>query len=693
MWGAQAREAEYHAFRAAARRASGEEKTPAAIQKPAQVSLGAFTKNPPHNRNKGTKSWKPLVLEDTPEAPAGSQQDDGTQGTFSTPTRAQKIEHCNSLSAGSDPSYSAGTVLAPLASSNTLDSRTPSAPKAMTKASQTPSVMVNPTPKRVTAPTFIKPSQHSRASSVHSSPGYLVRSGGYPVHSPFSLRAARRNGLPARPMTASAQPPLVPFMQPPVAPWGGNVLVPDDISPSKQENKLASISSRHIGHPTVWLTPQGHFTPGAGLLTNANASYLPPPHFALNHNIRFQNVSTASPDAQQRAPLQYLNPEHAAEFEGSYSDPSSVGVPHFRSQNPYPTTAAARFHQNGPTEPVLGAIGPQLAQISLVYTSEEATYDRRTKMQKFVAAQQAMVKTGKTVLHNPDLHQVKANDGTSPAHSNNASMATTPERKPPSQFLIAGSLPVPTLATSEAPTHDPLALTETESKIKNDPCPLDSAALQKVFEVSNEDWLQLRPATPADRVRMNRVMRTFARAQAPEAHRGFVHETSKAAKRENLKQWMHLANKDNRPATAVRRLFEEAAAERLTKDVSGGICRDGALHAVLSDAEVQCASICAVGDIVANLMDGAGPQQSVIDAKGVFPQYKPAPEYAIERRQVLAAKFGKTSFFEDKSGGFFTAPSRIARDPRFRPAGKDAVPAKYEDSWKRWGDTFSGRRM
>jgi hypothetical protein len=39
--------------------------------------------------------------------------------------------------------------------------------------------------------------------------------------------------------------------------------------------------------------------------------------------------------------------------------------------------------------------------------SDDEPYDRNTKMQHFVAAQQALARTGKTVLHNPELHRVR----------------------------------------------------------------------------------------------------------------------------------------------------------------------------------------------------------------------------------------------------------------------------------------------
>jgi hypothetical protein len=71
-----------------------------------------------------------------------------------------------------------------------------------------------------------------------------------------------------------------------------------------------------------------------------------------------------------------------------------------------------------------------------------------------------------------------------------------------------------------------------------------------------------------------------------------------------------------------------------------------------------------------------------------FNRTKKVPEYAIERRE--ASDGSSVSLFEKEGSGFYNAPNRIARDPRYR------VPSRGETS-DRWAapryDVFGRRKV
>ena len=88
--------------------------------------------------------------------------------------------------------------------------------------------------------------------------------------------------------------------------------------------------------------------------------------------------------------------------------------------------------------------------------------------------------------------------------------------------------------------------------------PLDKTALQQIFQIDNEDWFELKTVTKDERLKMSRVMRIFAKSHSPDQHREFQQEGD-ADRNQDIKHWMQIAHRDNKPATATRKLFEKAA--------------------------------------------------------------------------------------------------------------------------------------
>ncbi|OAP56767.1 hypothetical protein AYL99_08879 [Fonsecaea erecta] len=672
MLGARARAAEYHAFKAAsARQASREAEENKLPPQPAPVSLSAFTKNPQLNRNKGPKAWKPLILEDTPEDDDDSPADN--EDTVSTPTRQRGVDGNSSISHDSDRAQT-------WREANNLSSTVPIAPKAMLRnTSQAPSPLVNPAPRRTQPHAIIKQAQQGSHLSVNSSPSNVSGISGFPYPGVtwwFDSHGMRVPGPAAMPTFFPGQ-------------YHGNLMAPDDISPSKQENKLASLSHEYMDTSSGFILPHYPLMPMSGIFGGSMAD---PVTFA-----HYEDEGGAGHDSQawpfasmpvERPVMQHVNSDSVVNMDGSISDTSSLLVPNAIRRFSYPNAVGEPMRQGSIAESAAQRIAHQSIHPTLVLPDEEP-YDRKNKMQSFVAAQQALARTGKTVLHNPDLHRVKASESASPAHTR--SKTTTPERTRHAQTTSPESIVIRKPPPGFEPHLSPRqVIAQCTSKT---PSPFNASILREIFEVGSDDWLELRPVGKDQRMKMSRVMRICARAQSPDAPLGFL-QSAKPGRKESLQNWMQIATRDHKPATGTRRLFEQVSKEchanRLSI-VGGG---DGASSDDTSNGEIEGAAIRAVGDIVANLTESAESSESGRGSAGLVCKYKPAPEYAIERgRLLLMGNSGSTSFFEDNTGGFYSAPSRIARDPRFRPAGKDTVKVKSEEEWKLRHDMYGRRRM
>ncbi|KIW96729.1 uncharacterized protein Z519_02120 [Cladophialophora bantiana CBS 173.52] len=676
MLGARARAAEYHAFKAAsARQASREAEEHKLPPKPAPISLSAFTKNPQLNRNKGPKAWKPLILEDTPEDDNDSVEE--IEDAVSTPTRQKRVDRSNSINQESDLPLVPGNPQPTWLEANTTSSAIPTAPKAMLRlTSQSPSPLVNPTPQRVQPHAIIKQVQQGINPSVNSSPSNLSGISGFPY--PGLTWWFDSHGMPV--LGPAAMPTFHPGQ------YYGNLMVPDDISPSKQENKLASLSHEYTDASAGFVTPHHHITPGSGMIGNSVVTPATFVHYEneLGSSIHSQTWTLAS-DLVARPAMPHVNSDSVINMDENTSDASSFPVPNVIRSFSYPNAVGEPPKQRSITEQP--ALGQQTVRPILVLPDDEP-YDRKNQMQSFVAAQQALAKTGKTVLHNPDLHRVKSSESASPARPH--STTATPELASRAQTDGPRSI----IIRNPPPGFDSqLSSRQTLAQITNKgSSPFDASTLREIFEVGNDDWFELRSVSKSQRVKMNRVMRMCARAQSPDAPQGFL-QNSSSARKESLQNWMRIASRDNRAATGTRKVFEQAAKECHASRLSVGVGGDSALSDQTSDAGIESAAIRAVGDIIANLAESTESSGLGVDTDALVCKYKPAPEYAIERGRLLMGNIGGTSFFEENTGGFYSAPSRIARDPRFRPAGKEAVKAKLEEEWKLRHDMYGRRRM
>ncbi len=277
MLGARARAAEYHAFKAAtARQASREAEEQKLPPKAAPISLSAFTKNPHLNRNKGTKAWIPLVLEDTPESTVeyDSENSEEDAGTLSTPTRQTGGVDPGSASLTKNETPTGPRNLQPVRI-NLPKLTIPTAPKAMVAANDRPSVIVNPTPKRIQQHSIIRQSQRDAVVSVQSSPSNasgMTGSSGfpYPMYTTWPLYLQSMPVLGQFPIPAFNPPQRI-----------RHIMVPSDISPTKQENKLEFLSREYAASSSAHPGPAQPSSDSSSM-GGSSILYPPPYHHYMN---------------------------------------------------------------------------------------------------------------------------------------------------------------------------------------------------------------------------------------------------------------------------------------------------------------------------------------------------------------------------------------------------------------------------
>jgi hypothetical protein len=99
-----------------------------------------------------------------------------------------------------------------------------------------------------------------------------------------------------------------------------------------------------------------------------------------------------------------------------------------------------------------------------------------------------------------------------------------------------------------------------------------------------------------------------------------------------------------------------------------------------------------MGEVIANLASYVIGDRKCAEQRRNFHKVKSVPEFATERGGSSGASGSSNSYCDDDEAGFQGAPVRIARDPRFRPQGKEGVKLKPEEEWKNRHEMY-GRRV
>ena len=731
--GAQARAAELRAAAAAKQRQEQgdieDQKLPPKI---AAASLCDFTKGQPLNRNKGTKTWRPLKPDDIPETPDHtSLTSDSAQGT---PTSGRN----------SNPTAPLTTTVSRQASSTLLHNERikvniPTAPRAMIE-SQAPATVV--------AFPFLQ--RHPLAPAVrypNQQPQYLVRDTAADFH---------HGGLPypniSQPLYSFPSDFAVatPGNQTPQCYRFGSMMVPDDISPTKQEEKFAMLGQnlQHQEATEVDTMYQKNINPSAPHLSLQRGSLTempdhqqamrglshtyesPTPHgFYSSYRVVEQPVYnlTRTGFATEKSHQDYfditsVNPQAAFDEQ---VDPTSLEIIDRLSREvaKMPTQASARR--------------PSYTQVS----EYEEPYDRKSRMQGFVdqAKQEAMSRKSKTVLHNPDLYKASAQEQESIVREAGGratvSGRRSPEFPPPVVPWKVRScppsghenvpwevMPAPDIsANTESHANASPGFKVSDSMANSYGNPVPGLLLPAIFgpkgtgspdastkgrqtitsrdpiyRIGSREWGQLGPMTSTERARTRACMAKAAAAETISIPGSLIsEERSKYTNQSRITETQKWFKTDARGEALLREdLINIAAGEAEVRKTTAAYSNGGILPAAFKSGidDGQAANIL-LGNVVGNLKNYLTGERDSVEQRRNFFKVKTVPDFCTERGGLLRgiAATGD-SYFDREQEGYDRVPARIARDPRFRPQGREGLKVKPDEEWKHRLEMY-GRRI
>jgi hypothetical protein len=754
--GAQARAAEYAAATAArARQVSREAEDQKLPPKAAPVSLSALAKAQPTSRNKGPKAWKPLNLDEITES-----SDDGSTGKESgrgspAPSSQLMLEWASPFV---DRQVSATSTRV-----EGIRVNIPTAPRAMMTSHVPIPVNANHSPQWQTEPVEKLPISHS-TRDAYMSPGPFAH-GGYAGLAMPSQLYSRHPCLLGTPTHQEATQ----FQR------FGSMMVPSDLSPTKQQQKFAMLGQMQDptyvndpakGREDVLLRP---------ILSQRSPSYyeyLNTLNAATTGDTYCWDVSFQDPTCVDYTFAEHTFQDHidvdyggnGEEVEGFHIGTPAPGHPMIHQQRevaPVSYTLKEGPALALPSTPAITTPGitHQYRRSSLMSSSEtkrqhhpaaleqEEPYDRRTKMQRFVAeaTHEALTRKGKTVLHNPDLYKEK--DQSQPnakcagydtdqiSVSNNADnrLCEDESREKKSSRPVPWDVrPVLSHGASEDTqpaaaqgqgaevNHPSDVRKESLEVIANDVSDqineldlprLTSATsvlnktvenkfldknLDPIGQVGSEEWAKFRPVTAIERERVQACMAKAAVDLAPKITRPrlFDYNDGSCGREDDLKQSKEWFYRDLRGEQAFRAQLPAIAEKHATiRQAAARHANGGSLPSDFKlGIDDGVAANIIMGEVIANLTSYVIGDRKSAEQRRNFHKVKSVPEFATERAGSSGASGPSDSYFDDDDAGFQGAPVRIARDPRFRPQGKEGVKLKPEEEWKNRHEMY-GRRV
>ena len=635
MLGAKARAAEYTAAKnASARQASREAEEQKPPPKPVPISLSAYTRNPQVSRNKGTKNWIPLVL---PEADENEdpQLDESEHSTVSVKEQLTSSESKQGTPSGPNlDSASRIRVVMPNAA-------VPIAPRAM-RLQGSPALPAN----HISSMPHPQPVMHDTSGYIPTAL-YAAQPGGQTVGMFPHPHGAWMYGLP---MIDYAGHMLD-------TPEGmrryGAMMVPTDFTPTKQEQKLDMLS--HTYHNPLYGAPGSHHQfYDEGVLVNGPPLQQPYPDLVMVQNpvgdYSLRSIHPNAPPVLRRPeppPLHY----HA---DGTPEPKTAISNPH-----PHPHLVKHHSLAEPSDNPVTPRSGDRVRQMQTHDDKEnEEPYDRSKKMQNFMAVQQEAFKTGKTVLHNPELR--KNQEAKTEVRAEEEAVESTPfeadEVVTEASELrdMPGSRNVPAVPPGLEDVKRDL---EFGQLLPEPPTSGQDQALHEMFGVGTGDWFDLKPVTCNDRKKMLSVMKhTSVRYEQQDAM--FKSSTKDPKRLDEINEWMHT---DRRTLHAARDRVDEIAAEHSAR-LYGPIAGEGERVIEGRAEDIHAGLVRGAGNVMATLTEyiGERKQKAEDTERDFFNRTKPVPEYAIER-SGLGANLANLSLFEDEKSGYYNPPHRIAR--------------------------------
>ncbi|RMD42932.1 hypothetical protein DV735_g2218, partial [Chaetothyriales sp. CBS 134920] len=499
MMGAQARAAEYNAARnASARQASREAEELQLPPKPTPISLSSFSRSAAiQSRNKGPKKFTPLILDpsEVSEVAAADDQAKSSPAVMSPPAAGHGSHSSDRI-----------RVNLPAAGVHSV----PSAPRAM------------------------RPSTDPFAHNTPTRMGMAIGSG------PRVIPPAGQYG-----MTPNVPMPIFhPSLNTACCPPGATPeaismlcdgLAPLDITPTKQEHKLSAISQAYSHHPYT----SSNLDPAFGMACppaapSGQASFALHAAQIAYPYVEFPGVAvpTAWDNGQPilnnpifpKPALQHGRPDTTpmSQVAPALPQPHSDMTP-MSQQTSAPSAGRLLLRQHPSAEDYEARLTPSRAKIhpsadnSVASKSRDnngEAYDRNSKMQLFVAAQQAFAKTGKTVLNSREADEGQGGKSGIPAeHGQEPPVPRAAPLAPPGLGAVPkwqkdfGQNNKDGQGGRQEAVSEDSRDGESDKQEDQEPISETDAMLHDMFGVGTDSWFDLRPPTKEDRQKMRLAMR------------------------------------------------------------------------------------------------------------------------------------------------------------------------------------------
>lgn len=684
MLGAQARAAELAAASAAKQRQVSRELEERQLPPNPAVSLSAFTKpQPTTSRNKGNKNWKPLVLDDLIETSDDAATSDPP---ISTPGNADR-----------------------LTAKEASDKKIPTAPRAMVAGRSLSTIVAHSQPPMQPSPVVNMPSRPTNQAHGRLYPGG------------FSYLVSIQNMYSHRPMFLGG----IPMQDAPHFETFGSMMVPDDISPTKQEQKFSMLenipfppSVQYHGHRHPSVAPHGM------LQHDDLFSHGTHPNLVDDHQYRWEG---SGHDTYYGYQIPFpAQPQNVAGDYGGVSDrPFTAHITQIPGHGPTPTTT----HIEGAPDqrvvlPIRRVSNQQLSCESSLRNQEP--YDTERAMKECVNKLKEKARDGKTVLHNPNTHKDPQQQHVK--HSEMAIVETSIVRKPssipqapvPWEVLPKDSnrtatqwpmMPLPADQNSEGQDFFNLNLDNAEDPGNIKPAPglpfprafalpqlsLERAKIEAVNsssapEVGSLEWMCLAPITTVERERVRRLMALAAKSVTNEVPMSSTFHVQDKEDLSEAQRWFYTDARGEKLLREQVNLTARAHASKVIADIHahGGEELPGHFKDGKDDG---MAATLILGNVACNLQTYLVGDRKSIEQRRNFHRVRSVPDWCTERGGLtLGGLGGGDSYFDGAAGGFYGAPVRVARDPRFRPQMKEGMKVKPEEEWKNRHEMY-GRRI
>lgn len=650
MLGAQTRAAEYYAAkRASARQASREAEEQKLPPPAAPISLGAYTRSAQPSRNKGLKAYIPLILEQTPEADAEAEQ-----STFETPTRQPPRSECESASTSDSSSVTRPRVMLPGLHN------VPTMPRGMmviggplNTVNQARLQNAPPLQHHVSFP----PPPHYHHAGFPYQPEFAFQHHEYAYphfpmlhHQPYSYEPQTQPFRPQHTPSDHQSPLVAPsryekpkscpidIQRPPSTPQTPQkhkesfVFGPDDMTPPKQEAKLCFRSR---------LPSDGKRYRGLSADDYEDSDYDRP----LLNPIRFRGSSsddselsshTPSRSIVRRTPVVTSIPRLVQPLRidtGMHSDTS-------QQRGIFPNPLRRYTDTDMSSDSPVTAVPWNKVSFDDEPNSSDAThrgrYERSTKMQKFEAVQQVLIKKGKTVLNNPERK--------TPARV--APISATPMPRTPVPVAPMPAIPVsrtPGAESGPGPSviEDEVKDLSNATKYLQPPPGLQkpefpfvpdmisgspdiatadnlNTGSDEVFGIVDADWFHVKPVSLQERKDMQSLLRNVRKRDA-RAFRGSSEEAEISGFRPGAVEWL---KRDPRLFQAARQEIDMIAKQYSVR------LHAGSRYEMPLEGEV---------DLAAGLVRGSGGilaslNENLVKGEGsdYFYRTKSVPDSAID---------------------------------------------------------------